>query len=594
MKQLLHYQIEQRCIIDSIKFNISKNLELSSIFQTTIERVRNFLEVDRLFVYRLNTEAESFETYNQNIFKENRVIYEAKSSTDISSIFNIRHPNYDFYLKKCWAKYRQGFTFAINDIEEANLTGESERLMNLLNVKAKLVVPINLREKLWGLLIAHQCDHTRVWHYNETRFLRQIAEYLAIAVYRHQSYDELQTQKKFLEKQVRSQAQQIKDALIAAKVASQSKHKFIGTVSHELRTPLTKVIGLSGTLLHWTSQEGSSSLPIKKQQQYLKTIQESGKHLLKLINNIIEFSEVESGKHLLDYRPINLQDFCQTIIQSLQTTADDLDLELALDFQLAADFSHFDGDPVRIQEIILNLLDNALKFTPAGGAICLKVWQEQKQLIFEIDDTGIGISEQKIPLLFEAFEPIENFRQRVYDGAGLGLALTKHLVELHGGNIEVESTLGKGSTFRVYLPVVKETAISKSNLDNAEKEIVKPPKKVVLISQDEGIALTICQLLNAFNYQVVWLIDAITAISQIDFLEPQIVILDRDNLRIEIPDVTDAIKAIETIEATKIILLYSQMKSETWNFLRENGVDARLDKAENLSLLLEKIEALET
>lgn len=592
MEQLLHYQVEQRRIFDTIKFQISQNQELSKIVQFTIERVRNLLNVDRLVIYQLNIPQKAYQEQYRECETVNRVTYEAKSSTEISSVLHFQQENYHYDLRKCWAKYRKGFTLAINDIESANLASGLYDLMYHLSVKSKLVVPINLRGKLWGLLIAHQCNNVRIWRYNETQLLRQIAEYLAIANYQDQSYKELQIQKKLLEKQVENQAQQIENALVAARVASQSKHEFISNMSHELRTPLTRVIGLSGTLLHWSSEKGHIPLPIEKQQQYLQTIQESGKHLLKLINNIIEFSEVQSGKHLLNAKNISLFEFCQRVIQSLQVQAEDLELKLTLDFQLKTYSDNFYGDPVRLEEVLLNLLDNALKFTPAGGDVFLRVWQEKKQIIFEVEDTGVGISEQKIPLLFEAFKPLENFRQRIHDGAGLGLVLAKHLVELHGGNIEVESTLGEGSTFRVYLPIAKNANSVENSSISANHQIISNSKKVILITQDEEIATFICQLLTAADYKVVWLIDAMTAINQIDFLEPQIVILDRDNLDIEIPDVTDAIKTLERVEATKMILLYSQMESDEWEYLLRNGISDRVSKSMNLSHLLDKIEAL--
>jgi two-component system, sensor histidine kinase and response regulator len=593
MEQLLHYQVEQRHIFDNIKFQINQNLDFSNIVQSTIERVRNLLSLDRLIIYQLSIAQEIFTEQHEQCRIVDRVTYETKSSKGIGSILNFQQASYEDNSFKCWAKYRQGFTLAVNDIDCANLAIELKELMRQLQVKSKVVVPINLRGKLWGLLIAHQCHNTRIWSYDETQFLRQIAEYLAIAAYHHQSYEDLQTQKELLEKQVKNQAQQIEDALVAARIASQSKHEFIGNISHELRTPLTRVIGLSGTLLHWSLEKGRIPLPIEKQQQYLKTIQESGKHLLKLINNILEFSEVQSGKHLLNTEDISLLELCQRVIDSLQGKAIDLRLDLTLDFQLSPKADCFYGDRARLEEILLNLLDNALKFTLPEGDVFLRVWQEEKQIIFEVEDTGIGISEQQLPLLFETFKPLENYRQRIHDGAGLGLALTKHLVELHGGNIEVESTLGEGSAFRVYLPIVKEEHSVISNSISTTELIASSSKKVILITQDEEIATFICQLLTAADYKVVWLIDTMTAINQIDFLEPQIVILDRDNLEIEIPDVTDAIQAIEKIKTTKTILLYSQqMKAHEWEHFLENGISDRLLKSMELPQLLAKIEAL--
>ena len=587
MKQILRYQIEQKRIFDSIKLQINRKLELSDIIQATIEQVRSFLDLDRLVIYQLNIPQENIHDC-QEYKMVNRVTYEVVSSKKINSVFNFQQENCQ-KVDRYWAKYCQGFTLTISDTEHSNLAPDLYRLMKQLQVKAKVVVPINIRGKLWGLLIAHQCHSTRRWDYRETQMLRQIAEYLGIAVHQDRYYEKLRSQKKLLEKKVQNQAQQIENALLAAKVASQSKHEFIGNISHELKTPLTKVIGLSSTLLNLSLKEDRIPLPIEKQQQYLRTIQDSGRHLLKLINNILEVSEVQSGKQFLKIENISLFKLCQKIVESLRIKANNLALDLILDYQLESEADSFYGDKTKLQEILLNLLDNALKFTPAGGKINLRVWQENKQIILEVEDTGIGIAQQQLPLLFESFQHLDNFRQRIHDGGGISLVLTKHLVELHGGNIEVESSLGKGSLFRIRLPIKTPNNF---NNNNSASDCEKTPlhNKVVLITKDKEIATSICQLLTVENERIIWLTNASTAMEQLDFVEPQIVILDQDNLEIEIPALTDLVKKIEANKNTRVILLYSQMESHEWEYLLENGMCDRLLKSTNLAKLSDKIE----
>jgi two-component system sensor histidine kinase/response regulator len=587
MKQILKYQIEQKRILDSIKLPINRKLELSDLIQAAIEQIRSFLDLDRLVIYQLNIPQENIHDCREYKMV-NRVTYEVVSSKKINSILNFQQVSCQ-KADRYWAKYCQGFTLAINDIDRANLAPDLYHLMNQLQVKAKVVVPINVRGKLWGLLIAHQCHSMRRWNYRETQMLRQIVEYLGIVVHQDRYYEELKNQKKLLEKKVQNQAQQIENALLAAKVASQSKHEFIGNISHELKTPLTKVIGLSSTLLHWSSKEDRIPLPIEKQQQYLRTIQDSGKHLLKLINNILEVSEVQSGKQFLKIENISLFKLCQKIVESLRIKANNLALDLILDYQLESEADSFSGDKTKLQEILLNLLDNALKFTPAGGKINLRVWQENKQIILEVEDTGIGIAQRQLPLLFESFQHLDNFRQRVHDGGGISLVLTKHLVELHGGNIEVESSLGKGSIFRVCLPIKSQDNFNNHNSADA-REKTPLQNKVVLITEDREIATSICQLLTVANKEIIWQTNATTAMEQFDFGEPQTVILDQDNLELEIPDLTDLIKTIEKNQNTRAILLYSQMESHEWEYLLENGMCDRLLKSTNLVKLIDKIE----
>lgn len=584
MKHYIKYQIEQKRIFDNIKLQINRQLELSEIIQITIEQIRSFLTLDRLSIYQLNIPQKHFEEDKL----VNRVTYEVVSSSKVNSILNFQQENCS-NIDKCWAKYCQGFMFAVDNIEHSNLSPNLYQLMKQLQVKAKVVVPINTRGKLWGLLIAHQCHSPRTWDYHETQMLRQIAEYLGVAVHQYQYYEALKNKKKILENQVQNQAQQIENALLAAKVASQSKHEFLGNISHELKTPLTKVIGLSSTLLHWSLQENRIPLPIEKQQQYLKTIQDSGRHLLKLIDNILEVSEAQSGKHFLKIEDISWFKLCQQVVESLKIKADSLSLDLIFDFQLKSKEDVFYGDKIKLQEILLNLLDNALKYTPAGGKIVLRVWKQSKQIILEVEDTGIGISQPQIPLLFESFQHLDNFRQRIHDGGGISLVLTKHLVELHGGNIEVESAPGKGSLFRVYLPLKTRTNFDKNGRISEGKTKALDNQKVITITKDEKIATSIYKNLTAEHYKVVWLTDGTTAIEQRNFLESQTVIIDRDSLE-EISGVTDLVKKIEEVNKTKVILLYSQMDSHEWEHLLENGICDRLLKSTNLAKLKDKIE----
>lgn len=592
MKPLSLDLTEQQAIFTYIETQINSDLPLATVIQKSLEKVRDMLKLDRLLIYQLETsnsghQTEGLPPKSTNI---NRVTYESLSSAKIHSTLPLSLNKTENNTVKCWQKYNKNFALVIDDLGCSNLAPDLSNLMQKLQVKAKVVVPL-LTHKLWGLLIAHQCSEIRQWTELEVQFLKQIALHLAPMVSKSQSYARLQEQKEQLEKQVENQAHQIEDALVAARIASQSKHEFLGNITHELKTPLTRVIGLSGTLLHWSLSEGRTPLPIEKQQQYLKTIQDSGKQLLKLINKILEFSEVQSGKHLLNARNISLFELCHEIMESLQVQAKNLGISLNLDYKLPLESNYFYGDRDRLSEILLNLLDNALKFTPVAGEVFLRIWQEKKRIILEVEDTGIGISPEQQSLLFESFKPLENFRQKIHQGAGIGLILTKHLVELHGGNIEVESQLGQGSIFRVALPI---SPPQNANLNAPNFSLVPEEKldnKIVLVTQDEQLAVSLCQLLTTADYRVVWLIDAVTAINQIDFLDPKFILFDRDDLNIEIPDVADALAAIEAIDASKIVLLYSQITELEWQYLQEIGICDRFSKISDFALLLDKLTA---
>jgi two-component system sensor histidine kinase/response regulator len=588
VEQLINYQVEQERILNQVQIQISQHLALLEIVQMTIEKVRHLLSLDRLVIYQLDVPIESIESNVTSTKLIDSVTYETLASDEINSILYFQDETCFQNNSQGKNKYRNGFTLVINDIETAsNLSPCLRALMKKLQIRAKLVTPINVQDQLWGFIIAHQCFTPRKWQNREIRFLKQIAEHLAIAIYQNESYQQLQNQKKLLEEQVNTRAKQLKDALLAAQVANQSKHEFIGNMSHELKTPLTCIIGLSGTLLHWSLANGKIPLPVEKQQQYLKTIQDSGKQLLSLINNILEVSELESGKYLLNITLISLTELAENVLRLLQVQTQTHQINLVLDLKVKREEDKFYADLERLTEILLNLLSNGIKFTPAGGTVTLRIWREARQVIFEVEDNGIGISQQQIPLLFEKFQQLEGLLQRTHGGVGLGLALTKQLVELHGGNIQVESELGKGSVFTVYLPDQSLEKFSEERVLALKESQVNQSKTIILIAQDEENATYLCQLITAAGYQVVWLIDIETVIEQIIVLAPSLLIIDRSFSTEVIQKLRESLREINIDHSVKLVLLSHTIP----NGLAE-GIDAHLFLTMSPNQLLEKINSL--
>ena len=595
MENLLYYQVEQEKIFEQIKIQIAQNLNLPEIIQTAINRSCNFLKSDRLLVYQLGVTLKSDQMNIKPIKTVDTITYEARSSEDIISTLYLQEEGYWGQNSGCRKKYRQGFGLVINDLTAgSNLDPCLQSLMTKLQVRAKIVTPINVRGKLWGLIIAHQCE-PREWQHQDVQFLRQTAEYLAIAIFNHQSYQQLQQQKKLLEKQVATQSQQLKDALIAAEAASKSKHDFLGSMSHELRTPLTCVIGLSSTLLQWSSTKQKIHLSPEKQQEYLHLIQQSGKHLLSLINNILEFSDVESGKHLLEIKQVSLPEVVKHTLHLLQESAEAKNIKLRSEIEIEPEKTSFLADEIRLKEILFHILSNGIKFTPEGGEVILRVWREQHQVIFQIEDTGIGIAPDEIPLLFEKFKQIENVRQRVHGGTGLGLALSKKLVELHGGTIEIESALGEGSVFTVYLPEKEHPSHNLHSLattTSIPNNMEAGSQTIVLVTEDEASATFICQLLNTIDYQVVWLMDSAMAVSQIELLQPRIVVIDQDCSMMDVENIVNAIAHADLADYTRVSLLCDRFEHDEWQKFTKCGVDEYLLKSMNPTQIINKINSL--
>jgi signal transduction histidine kinase len=251
----------------------------------------------------------------------------------------------------------------------------------------------------------------------------------------------------FLSRQrLNDEVQAHKNTLAEVERLSRFKSQFLANMSHELRTPLNAIIGFSEMLIDGEGDEALSA----QQREHLGYVLDSGQHLLNVINDVLDLSSVEAGRieiHREAVLPRRLLDSARDIIRPLA-------LKGGVDVSVVApeSLARVQVDPVRVKQILYNLLSNAVKFTPRGGAVRLIASETDGHLIISVEDTGIGIDVEDLPRLFREFERIESPAGPKPEGTGLGLALTKRLVELHGGTIEVKSVRGQGSTFTVTLP----------------------------------------------------------------------------------------------------------------------------------------------
>ena len=591
MEDTLRQKIIQERLLNQIITQIHQNLELSTILETAVRELRSFLQVDRLVIYEFGYIKPAHSSDIKSDQSWGCVTYESKLSIRIPSLLNITAED-DFFphIPSYQEKYRRDSVIAIEDVYQSYfLSFCSTQFFDKYWIKSKLIAPIIVEETLWGLLIAHQCLKKRQWFDSEKSFLGQIGEYLAIAIYKAQLYAQVQEQKKTFEQRVIERTKELRDTLLASQAANHSKSEFLGNMSHELRTPLTCIIGLSGTLLHWSDE--NKSFPLHKQRQYLRTIQDSGKHLLEMINEILELSKLEAGKYVLSIQGFNLENMAKTVHQKLKEEANRRNIELLLEFKVEdQEENQFFADSERLQQILYHLLNNALKFTSEGGQVILRIWREGNQGIFQVEDTGIGIAENKITLLFESFQQLETSRKRTYGGTGLGLALTKQLVELHGGTIEVESILEEGSIFTVRLPSQPQRQLKSSGNLRCNKLFFKGKRSIVLIESNEEIATLIGELLTAANYQFIWLIDSATAVKTIELLEPTAIILDQDLTHAY--QISYTLKQLPNTKSIKVLLLSHQISSTDWTDISQRGIDDYLLKPIQPNLLLKRINAL--
>ncbi len=239
-----------------------------------------------------------------------------------------------------------------------------------------------------------------------------------------------------------------------AEKASQMKNDFLARMSHELRTPLNGILGFSEVLQ--MEQKDAETL------EYANIINSSGRHLLHLVDDILDLAKIDAGQLMLTYRNITLDEWLQKLISSHKHSAEKKSLQLSLDNQLPAAFELY-VDDTRLRQILNNLVDNAIKFTPEGS-IRLLVSEQDQQLCFDLFDTGEGIPESAQPYIFEAFRQGSEFVSRYHGGTGLGLAIVKELAELMGGQVILVASSKQGSQFRLLLP-----QIAADQADNQKK-----------------------------------------------------------------------------------------------------------------------------
>lgn len=347
----------------------------------------------------------------------------------------------------------------VDDLDPDN-TLVIETGMFSLKPKALLVTPIAYQERRQGVLVLAS---TRVLSERERFFVDRLAGQLGVALHNLKLFDEM----KLLSDQLRIRGEEINTKNRQLEEADRLKSEFLANMSHELRTPLNSIIGFSEVLLDGLRGELGPG-----QKQYVEQVLDSGRHLLSLINDILDLSKVEAGRMELDLEPLEiasvLRDSLSIILEKAGSRRVDLRCEPA------ADLGALSADARKVKQILFNLLSNAVKFTSEGGAVRLLAervsWEQASRALpsgmrtpllnvadagfleIVVTDTGSGIPAKSLPRLFQPFSQLESSISRTHEGTGLGLAMVRKLAELHGGGVGVQSEEGKGSSFFVWLP----------------------------------------------------------------------------------------------------------------------------------------------
>ncbi|OIP75279.1 MAG: adenylate cyclase [Oscillatoriales cyanobacterium CG2_30_44_21] len=462
--------------------------------------------------------------------------------------------------------------------------------------RSLLMVPLLSDGKIIGSISMRQNKHPRQWKPEEVSLVQAVAAQAAIAV---QQANLFQT--------TRQQAQQLLEL-------DRQKTEFFQNLSHEFRTPLTLTIGPLESAI-----ERSQPLPYEQSVIALRNC----RRLLRLVNQLLDIQRLDAGKMQACFRPCNLIEFTRQTIESFRPYCDRKGIHLSSDFQ---DCPEIYLDLEKFDKVLYNLLSNAMKFTPSNGSITVTIAPDaaNNKCILQMRDTGIGIRQDQLPLLFERFRQAEGSVNRSYEGSGLGLALVKELVKLHGGDISVSSDYGHGTTFAISLPIGKshlpadqvtnlhadlqmsrasveladlETDISLETDENIsisgdEEEEHSKTGKILVVDDNRDLRGYLRRILNQAGYTVISAYNGAHGYAQAQEHHPDLIVTDLMMPQVSGLDLIALIREDPQLAGTPVILLTAKANEETRIEGTEKGADAYLAKPFNDRELLAEVRNL--
>ena len=436
----LQDQHEPNRLLNTIALRIRESLNLDEILNTAVVEVRQLLQTDRVLIYRFNPDLSG--------------------TVVVESVASGWHPTLGSTVKDtCFGQdyaqsYKEGRIQVTEDIYAAGLSQCHIDILTLFDIRANLVFPIVQGEHLWGLLCAYHCSGPRYWRQLEIDLLRQLATHIAIALQQAELYGQLQaelSERRRVEDALRQSEEETRKALEKEQELSELKSHFVTMTSHEFRTPLSTIL-YSAELV----QRYSHKLSEKEKLQELLQIQATVKRMTQLLDDVLLIGKAEAGKLEFNPKPLDLVQFCSSLVKEMQPSAPyppDTSNH-AITFCTQGQCTNACMDEKLLRHILSNLLSNALKYSPQGGAINFDLICQQGEANFHVQDKGIGIPVADQSQLFNVFHRASNVNTIL--GTGLGLAIVKKSVDLHGGQVTSASEVGVGTTFKVVIPLYNQ------------------------------------------------------------------------------------------------------------------------------------------
>lgn len=404
---------------------------------------------------------------------------------------------------------------------------------------------------------------------------------------------DLEEERKNLEKTVESRTKELRETLdkleginLCLEEANRHKSKFLSSMSHELRTPLNAIIGFTDLLKGIFFGQLN-----EKQASYIEQIDKSAAHLLALINDLLDISKIDAGALEVQLEEITLKDVTEDLLRMLSTQFRKKTLKVTSEF--SPDIGTIVSDSRKFKQIMLNLLTNAIKFTPDKGAISVKGEMIPGKIKISVSDTGIGIAGEELGKIFSEFYQVDQVRDEELGGTGIGLALTQRLVGLLGGEIGVKSKIGKGSTFWFtipYTPSIHKEKIEISNQQKRELDISKRKYCILVVEDNETNINLFSDLLSIRDYSVIVARNGQEAIDMALSRGPELILMD---IKMPVMDGLEATRQLRKKEQFKdvpIIALTASVGKEAEQIAFDTGYTDYLSKPVKMKQLFDMLD----